>query len=64
MEAQTPQDRYSTFGSQITNKQGTVLSDGLQGKIIGPYGLGTGLKDIGNHIKEIYGTEISHTVLS
>ena len=59
-----PQDRHSTFDPQITKKRETVPADDLQEKIIGLYGLGTGLRDIGNHIKEMYGTEVSHTVLN
>ena len=64
MENQTPQDPHSTFDPQITKKRETIPADDLQGKIIGLYGLGMSLRDISNHIKAMYGTEISHTVLS
>ena len=60
----TPEDRQSTFTPQIIKKRETVLADNLAGKIIGLYGLGMSLRDISAHIKEIYDTELSHTVLS
>lgn len=41
-----------------------MLADSLQDKIIGLYGLGMSLRDISTHIKEMYDTELSHTVLS
>ena len=63
-EIDTPQDRQSNFEPQIIKKRETILADSLESKIIGLYGLGMSLRDISNHIKEMYDTEISHTVLS
>lgn len=63
-EIETPQDRQSSFEPQIIKKRETVLADSLQEKILGLYGLGMSLRDISSHIKEMYDTEISHTVLS
>jgi len=63
-EIDTPQDRQSNFNPQIVKKRETVLADNLQDKIIGLYGLGMSLRDISSHIKEMYDTDISHTVLS
>jgi transposase-like protein len=40
------------------------LADNLSDKIIGLYGLGMSYRDISSHIKEMYDTDISHTVLS
>ena len=60
----TPQDRQSSFEPSIIKKRETVLADNLEEKIIGLYGLGMSLRDISNHIKEMYDTDISHTVLS
>ena len=60
---ETPQDRQSSFDPQIVKKRETVLADNLQDKIIGLYGLGMSLRDISDHIKEMYDTEISHTLL-
>jgi len=63
-EIETPQDRHSSFDPQIVKKRETVLADSLEEKIIGLYGLGMSLRDISSHIKEMYDTEVSHTVLS
>lgn len=63
-ELETPQDRQSSFEPEIIKKRETILADNLQDKIIGLYGLGMSFRDISNHIKEMYDTEISHTVLS
>jgi len=60
----TPQDRQSSFQPQIIKKRETILADNLADKIIGLYGLGMSLRDISAHIKEMYDTDISHTVLS
>jgi transposase-like protein len=63
-ELETPQDRQSSFEPEIVKKRQTILADQLADKIIGLYGLGMSYRDICTHIKEIYDTEISHTVLS
>lgn len=60
----TPQDRQSSFDPQLIKKRETVLADSLQDKIIGLYGLGMSLRDIRDHIAEMYDTELSHTILS
>jgi len=60
----TPQDRQSSFSPQIIKKRETILADNLADKIIGLYGLGMSLRDISRHIKEMYDTDISHSVLS
>ncbi|MBW8202104.1 IS256 family transposase, partial [Flagellimonas abyssi] len=60
----TPQDRQSSFEPELVKKRQTILADNLSEKIIGLYGLGMSYRDISSHIKEMYDTEISHTVLS
>ena len=60
----TPQDRNSSFQPEIIKKRQTILADQLADKIIGMYGLGVSYRDISSHIKDMYDTEISHTVLS
>lgn len=61
---QTPQDRNSSFEPEIVKKRQRILADNLEDKIIGLYGLGMSLRDISSHIREMYNTEISATVLS
>jgi putative transposase len=63
-ELETPRDRESSFEPDIIKKRETILADSLEDKIIGLYGLGTSLRDISTHIKEMYDTEISSSTLS
>src|SRR6056297_691828 len=63
-EIDTPQDRQSSFEPELVKKRQTILADNLSEKIIGLYGLGMSYRDISSHIKEMYDTDISHTVLS
>lgn len=64
ISVQTPRDRNSTFEPEIIRKRETILAESLESKIIGMYGLGMSLRDISKHIKDMYGTDISHTTLS
>jgi transposase-like protein len=64
MELSTPRDRAGSFEPEIVKKRQTILADNLETKIIGLYGLGMSLRDIAAHIKEMYDTDISHTMLS
>lgn len=63
-ELETPRDRESSFNPEIVKKRETILADNLEKKIIGMYGLGMSLRDISEHIKEMYDTEISAGTLS
>lgn len=64
MELSTPRGRLGNFKPEIMKKRQTILADNLEIKIIGLYGLGMSLWDITAHIKEMYDTDISHTVFS
>lgn len=64
IEIETPQDRHSSFTPEILRKRETILADNLSNKIISLYGLGLSLRDISEHIKEMYDVEISHNTLS
>ena len=63
-DIETPEDRQSSFEPELVRKRQTILVDNLSDKIIGLYGLGMSYRDISSHIKEMYDTDISHTVLS
>lgn len=63
-ELETPRDRNGTFEPEIVKKRETILADHLEDKIIGLYGLGMSLRDISDHIEEMYGSAISATTLS
>ena len=64
MELFTPRDRNGSFDPDIVKKRQTILADSLEPKILGLYSRGTSLRDISSYIKDIYDSEISHTVLS
>jgi transposase-like protein len=64
IEISTPRDRLGSFEPQLVRKRETILADSLEEKILGLYGLGMSLRDISSHIKEMYDTEISASVLS
>lgn len=64
IELSTPQDRRSSYKPQLVKKRETILADSLEKKILGMYGLGMSFRDISEHIKEMYDTEISHSTLS
>jgi transposase-like protein len=64
IELVTSRDRNGSFEPEIVKKRETVLADSLQDRIIGMYGLGMSLRDISEHIKEMYDMDISHDTLS
>jgi len=63
-EIETPQDRNSSFEPEFIKKRQTILAESLEDKIIGLYGLGMSYRDITSHIREMYDTNISHTILT
>jgi transposase-like protein len=64
IEVTTPRDRLNNFEPEMVKKRETIMAQSLEDKIIGLYSLGTSLRDISNHIKETYDTDISATTLS
>ena len=64
IELVTSRDRNGSFEPEIVKKRETILADSLQDRIIGMYGLGMSLRDISEHIKEMYDMDISHDTLS
>lgn len=64
VEIETPQDRQSSFTPEIIKKRETILADNLSNKIISLYGMGMSLRDISEHISEMYDVSISHNTLS
>lgn len=59
----TPQDRKSEFEPQIIPKHETILADNLEKQILAMYAMGNSYRAISNHIKQMYDTEISPSVL-
>ncbi len=64
ISVETPRDRASSFEPELIRKRETILSESLESKILGMYGLGMSLRDISKHIKDMYYTDISHATLS
>jgi transposase-like protein len=60
----TPQDRDSSFEPKIVEKRQRILADNLEKQIIAMYGMGNSLRDISEHIREMYDTDISTQVIS
>lgn len=64
IELKTPRDRAGSFEPEIVRKRQRLLADSLEERIIGMYGLGMSTRDISRHLEEIYGSEVSHTVIT
>lgn len=64
VELTTSRDRNGSFEPENIKKRETILADSLQDRIIGMYGIGMSLRDISQHIKEMYDMDISHDTLS
>lgn len=64
IELDIPQDRHSNFTPEIVKKRETILADSLSEKIIGLYDLGMSLRDISDHIAEMYDVAVSAATLS
>jgi putative transposase len=63
IEIVTPRDREATFEPRIITK-GQTRMPGLDGKIISMYARGMTTRDIQGHLEEIYGVEVSPTLIS
>jgi hypothetical protein len=63
-DLEVPRDRNSTFEPQLIKKRQTILNDELDKKILALYGLGTSYEDIGYHLREMYGVEVSDGMIN
>ena len=63
-ELEVPRDRNGTFEPQLVKKRQTVLNDELDQKILALYGLGNSYSAISDHLKDIYGVEVSAGLIS
>ena len=57
-------DRNGSFEPQIVKKNQTILTAELDDKIIALYGLGMSYRDIVAHMEEMYGIEISKSLIT
>jgi putative transposase len=63
LEIETPRDRDSNFEPQLIKKRQIRLA-GMEDKILTLYAKGMTTRDIEHALKDLYGVEISHTVIS
>ena len=63
IELETPRDRAGSFEPQIVAK-GQTRFTGFDDKIISMYARGLSTRDIGAHLQEIYGVEVSPGLIS
>ena len=63
-EIAIPRDRKGVFDPQILKKNQTSISEDIEAKIISMYAKGMTCNDINEHIKDIYGIEVSESTIS
>jgi putative transposase len=63
VEVNIPRDRNGSFEPQIIKKHARRF-DGFEEKIISMYARGMTVRDIQEHLKDIYNTEVSHDFIS
>jgi len=61
---QIPRDRKGEFDPVILRKNQTSISQDVEAKIISMYAKGMTTADIGEHIRDIYGIEVSESTVS
>lgn len=64
VDIESPRDRAGTFQPQIIEKRQVRLTEDMDRKILSMYGLGMSYSDIKAHMQEIYGVEVSESLLS
>lgn len=60
---QVPRDRNGTFEPTLV-KKGQTRFDGFDEKIISMYARGMSVREIQGHLQDLYGTEVSHDLIS
>lgn len=64
VEIAVPRDRNGEFEPQIIKKNETSLADDIEEKILSMYAKGMTTNDISSHIEDIYGLEVSDSLVS
>ncbi len=64
VDIDVPRDRNGVFEPKIPPKNQTSISQDMESKIISMYAKGMSTSDIEEHIRDIYGLEISDTTVS
>ena len=64
VEVSVPRDRKGEFDPQLLKKNQTSISQDIEEKILSMYAKGMTTSDIEEHIRDIYGIEVSDTTVS
>jgi len=64
MEIEVPRDRKNEFEPQLIQKNQNTLSQDIESKIISMYAKGMSTGDIEDHVKDLYGIEMSDSTIS
>ena len=64
VEIASPRDGEGSFAPQILPKRQTTLGEGLDNKILCLYAKGMSYSDIGSHLEELYGLQVSEASLT
>ena len=64
VELDTPRDRQSSFEPILVPKRQRTLGASIDNKILGFYSMGMSYRDIGVHVEETYGIELSQGMLT
>ena len=64
VEVSVPRDRKGEFEPQLLKKNQTSISQDIEKKILSMYAKGMTTSDIEEHIRDIYGIEVSDTTVS
>lgn len=63
-ELETPRDRSGTFDPKLVGKRQTLISEEIEEKVLRLYSKGLSVRDITEHIEEMYGFTLSATTMS
>lgn len=63
-ELDTPRDRAGSFDPQLVGKRQVIISEEIEDKVLRMYSRGLSVRDITEHIEEVYGFTLSPTTLS
>jgi len=63
-DLESSRDRSGSFEPMVVPKRQLIITEELEEKVIGLYGLGMSTRDITGHIKEMYQMDISASTLS
>ena len=64
VEVSIPRDRKGEYEPQLLKKNQTSISQDIEEKILSMYAKGMTTSDIENHIRDIYGIDVSDTTVS